>query len=133
MTIIKPSFLEAMFYQFFNLDPDRPMYYMLVFRLTRSIFMQMGFDDKADKLQIMIDQKIESKLKAPVFSVLQAYYTPRFYMSRKAYCKIGEGVDTIHVTRYELTVGFEEIKNWCYDEVTQLTPYVRFTQQSLPR
>jgi len=130
MSLIKSSFVESLFHTFFNLDPDRPQYYNLVFRLARSIFLQLGSEDKAVQLQKQIEEKIEKPLNAPVFAVLQAYYNLRFMYSKLAYCKVGQGVDAIEITRYEMTVAFEEIKNWCYDEVTNLTPYVRFTRSS---
>lgn len=128
MSLIKPSFVESLFHTFFNLDPDRPQYYNLVYRLTRSIFLQLGFEDKAIQLERLIKEKIEKPLNAPLFAVLQAYYNLRFMYSKLAYCKIGEGIDAKEVTRYEMTVALESIKDWCYDEVTNLTPHVRFTR-----
>jgi hypothetical protein len=128
MSLIKPSFVESLFHTFFNLDPDRPQYFNLVFRLGRSMFLQLGFENKAEELQKMIEEKIEKPLSAPLFAVLQAYYNPRFMFSRIAYCKVGQGIDAKEVTRYEMTVALEEIKDWVYDEVTNLTPYVRFTR-----
>jgi len=128
MGLIKPSFVESLFHTFFNLDPDRPQYFNLVFRLGRSIFLQLGFENKAVQLQKMIEEKIEKPLNAPLFAILQAYYNPRFIFSKVAYCKVGTGIDTKYITRYEMTVALEEIKNWVYDEITNLTPYVRFTR-----
>lgn len=130
MPLIKPSFVESIFYTFFNLDPDRPKYYNLVFRLGRNIFLQLGFEEKAEMLQQLIQAKIEFPFHSPVFAVLEAYYNPRFYWSKLAYCKVGEGIDAREVTRYEMTVILESIKDWVYDEITNLTPYVRFTQPS---
>lgn len=128
MSLIKPSFVESLFHTFFNLDPDRPQYFNLVFRLGRSIFLQLGFQKKANELQEMIKERVEKPFNAQLFSVLQAYYNPRFMFSRLAYCKIGDGIDMVEITRYEMTVIFEEIKDWVYDEVTNLTPYIRFTK-----
>jgi len=130
MTLIKPSFIENLLNTFFNLDPDRPKYYNLVFRLGRSIFLQLGFNEKAEKLVEMISEKLEKPFKSPLFAILEAYYNPRFLFSRIAYCKVGEGIDARQVTRYEMTVVLEEIKNWLYDEITALTPYIRFTRTS---
>lgn len=128
MSLIKPSFVESLFHSFFALDPDRPNYYNLVFRYGRTIFMQLGFEKKAIELQNMILQKLEKPMKAPLFALLQAYYNYRFMFMKTAYCKIGAGIDTVEITRYEMTVVLEEIKEWVYDEVTNLTPYVRFTR-----
>lgn len=128
MSFIKPSFVESLFHTFFNLDPDRPQYFNLVFRLGRSIFLQLGFENKAVELEEQIKNKLEKPLSAPLFAILQAYYNPRFIFSRLAYCKVGTGIDAKEITRYDLTVTLEEIKNWVYDEVTNLTPYIRFTR-----
>jgi len=128
MSFIKPSFVESLFHTFFNLDPDRPQYFNLVFRLGRSIFLQLGFEDKAIELQKQIEIKLEKPLSSPLFAILQAYYNPRFMFSRIAYCKVGAGIDAKEVTRYDMTVALESIKDWVYDEVTNLTPYVRFTR-----
>lgn len=128
MSLIKPSFVESLFHTFFNLDPDRPQYFNLVFRLGRSIFLQLGFQDKAEELVQMITNNLEKPLNAPLFAILQAYYNPRFMFSKLAYCYVGEGIDAKEVTRYEMTVALEGIKDWVYDEVTNLTPYVRFTR-----
>jgi len=128
MTGIKPSFVESLFYTFFNLDPDRPMFYNHVFRMGRSIFLQLGKKDKILELDNMIKLEIEEVFKSNLYSVLQGYYNPRFMYSMNAYCKIGEGVDTVKVTRYDMTIKFEKIKNWIYDEINLLTQDVRFTK-----
>jgi hypothetical protein len=130
MSLIKPSFVESLFHTFFSLDPDRPQYFNLVIRLGKSIFIQLGFKKKCDELDKMIKDKIEIPFNAPLFAVLQAYYNPRFIFSRLAYCKVGDGIDVVEVTRYEMTVILEEIKDWVYDEVTNLAQDVRFTRGS---
>jgi hypothetical protein len=130
MTLLKPSFVESLFHTFFNLDPTRPQYYALVFQTARTIFLQLDLSDKADELQTLISEKIEMPLQSPIFAILDAYYMPRFYFSKLAYCKVGDGVDAVQVTRLQMTVALEEVKRWCYDEVTAITPYVRFTQQN---
>lgn len=128
MSLIKPSFVESLFHTFFDLDPDRMQYYNLVFRMSRSIFFQVGFNNKADELEKKIFEGIEKPFSCKLFSFLQAYYNPRFINSRVAFCKVGQGIDTKEITRYEMTCILEEIKNWCYDEITKLTPFIRFTR-----
>lgn len=130
MTLIKPSFVESLFHTFFNLDPDRPKYYNLVFDMARNIFLQCGVEEKAEALNQMIQTKVEYRYRAPLFAVLEGYYNPRFMFSKHAYCKIGNGIDAKVVTRFEMTTIFEEIKAWCYDEVGALTPYIRFTSKT---
>ncbi len=127
MTLLKPSFIETLFHSFFSLEPDRLNYFNSVFRVGRSIFIQMGFKDKADELQKMIYNELEKPLNAELFAILQAYYNIRFINSKLAYCKVGEGIDVQEITRYDLTVKLEKIKNWLYDEITTLTHQVRFT------
>lgn len=127
MTLLKPSFIETLFHSFFNLESDRLNYFNSVFRVGRSIFIQLGFIDKAEELQQMIYNKLEKPLNAKLFAILQAYYNIKFINSKLAYCKIGDGIDVQEVTRYDLTVILEEIKDWLYDEITQLTHQVRFT------
>lgn len=130
MSLVKPSFVESMFHNYFMLDPDRPKYYNNVFAQARKIFMQLGFDDKARLLQKKIHEHIEKPFNAPMFAVLDGYYNFRFMYSKKAFCKIGEGVDSKEITRYEMTIAFERIKEWCDDEIINITPYIRFTQRS---
>lgn len=127
MTLLKPSFIETMFHSFFNLESDRLNYFNSLFRLGRSIFIQLGYNDKAQELENMIKYKLEKPLNSPLFAILQAYYNVRFIHSKLAYCKVGDGINTIEITRYEITVILEEIKEWLYDEITQLTHQVRFT------
>jgi len=130
MSLIRPSFVESLFHTFFRLDPDRPKYYNLVFAIAKRIFLQLGVDDKVEELEKMIYKKIEKPLNAPLFAILEAYYSPRFMFSKLAYCKIGEGIDSKEVTRLEMTKTLEEVKEWCYDEITALTPYIRFTNNT---
>lgn len=128
MSLIKPSFVENLFYAFYKLEPDRPYYFNLVFRLGRSIFLQLGFENKAVELQKLIETRLEKPLSAPLFAILQAYYNPRFIYSKLAYCKIGDGIDSKEITRYDITMALESIKDWVYDEITSLSSFVRFTQ-----
>lgn len=130
MSLVKPTLVEGLCHTFFNLEPDRPEYYNLVFRLARSIFLRLNFDDKVEEMEIMIKTQLEEPLNAPLFAILQAYYNPRFMFSKLAYCRIGRGVDAKIVTRYDMTVRLEHIKDWAYDEVTNLSQFVRFTRHS---
>lgn len=130
MSLVKPSFVEGLFHTFYNLDPDRPRYYNLVFDMARNIFDQCNVDDKRAQLDKMLKEDIEMKFNAPLIAILDAYYNPRFMFSKYAYCKIGSGIDSKVVTRFEMTVMFEKIKVWCFEEVSNLTPYVRFTSRT---
>jgi len=130
MSLIRPSFVENLYNTFFALEPDRPMYYMYVIRLGRSIFLSLNFQDKVIELDNMIKYKIEIPLKSDFGSIIQAYYNPRFMFSRKAFTKVGDTIDYKYVTRYEIGRMLEELKDWVYDEVTELSALIRFTRQS---
>jgi len=130
MSLIKPTLVEGLCHTFFNLEPDRPEYYGLVFRLARSIFLRLGFNDKVQEMEQLIKYQLEIPMNAPLFAILQAYYNPRFMFSKVAYCKIGRGVDAKVVTRYDMTVKLEHIKDWTYDEVTNIAQFIRFTRHS---
>jgi hypothetical protein len=127
LSLIKPSGIEFLFYRFYHLEEDRPKFYNNVFELSRQIFRQLGADELADELQQMIQERIEKPLDAHLHAILEAFYTPKFYFSKLAYCKVGTGIDAKEVTRYEIMVVLEEIKEWCFDKVSELMPNVRFT------
>lgn len=129
MSMIKPSFVESSFHAFFQLDPSRPFYYNLVFRAGRDIFIQLGAEEKADELHGLIELKLEKPLNAKLHAILKTFYNQRFLFSQLAYIKVGEGIDAIYITRYEIETIMEEIKDWVYDEVIKMTPFIRFTQR----
>jgi len=136
MSLIRPSFVENLYTALLSLDPSRPMYYILVVRLTRNIFMSLGFDgsiypDKISELNNMIKEHIEIPLEAPFVNIVTAYDNPKFAFTRKAFTMVGDGVDAREVTRWEIMQRLEIIKNWCYDEIIALSPHIRFTK-SLP-
>lgn len=128
MSLVRPSFVENLYTTFFALEPDRPMYYMYVVRLGRSIFLSLNFQEKAILLDKMIQDKIEIPLQSDFGSVIQAYYNPRFMFSKKAFTKVGDSIDYRYVTRYEISKMLEELKDWVYDEVTEMAEYIRFTR-----
>ena len=123
----KPTFVENLFHTFFNLQPDRPMYYLHVYRLTRSIFLNLGQDEKAEELDMLIRERIEKPYNANFIHLINAYYNPRFMFKRNAFCKVGDRIDYLKVTRYDIYIKLEGIKNWCYDELSTLANDVRFT------
>jgi len=130
MGIVRPTITEDLFRNFFKLEPDRPMYYLAVYRLARSIFINLNFHDQLEKMQNMIRVNLEVPLKSDFESIVYAFYEPRFIMSKQAYTKVGDEIDYIEVTRYDINRALENIKNWIYDEVISLAQYVRFTRQS---
>lgn len=108
---------------------------MFVTRLARSIFISLGFDGSneqmEDKVTIMgnlIKEIVEVPLEATFTQIIHAYYNPRFMYSKKAFTYIGEGVDQREVSRYEIMMRLEYIKDWVYDEIIALSPYIRFTK-----
>lgn len=130
MTFIRPSFVENLYNTLFQLEPDRPMYYLFVVRIARSIFMTLGFEDLVKELENRIKEEIEIPLQSHFVSIIHAYYNPRFMFSKRAYTKIGDSLDYREVTRYEIMMRLESVKDWIYDNVVQLSPYIRFTKPS---
>jgi len=131
MTLIRPSFVENLYNTFYSLEPDRMMYYLYVVRLSRSIFLSLGFANKVNQMNQIIREEIELPLNCDFVSLIHAFYNPRFLHSKSAYTKIGDHLDYKEVTRYEIMQRLEKVKDWIYDEVTKLTPYIRFTKGSM--
>lgn len=128
MSLIRPSFVENLYHTFFQLEADRPMYYLLVVRLARSIFMSLGYDDLVIEMDALIKEIIEIPLHADFVSIIHAFYNPRFMFSKQAYTKIGDSIDYQEVTRYEIMMRLEYVKDWIYDKIVELSPYIRFTR-----
>lgn len=128
MSLIKPTITESLFYQFFQLQPDRPMYYNFVYQLGRNIFNNLNMKDKVIEMDRLIKMKLEIPFKAPYISICKAYYSPRIMFSRNAYTKIGSGIDAVKVTRNDMEDRMEMIKTWIYDQVIELSPHIRFTK-----
>jgi len=128
MSLIKPTITESLFYQFFKLDPTRPMYYNWVYQLSRSIFLNLELNEKVEQMDSLVWEQIELPFKANFTAICTAFYHPRFMMSKKAYTKIGSGYDSVKVTRFEMETRLENIKKWIYDEVIALAGLVRFTR-----
>ena len=81
-------------------------------------------------MDLVIKKHIETPLMTNYTNIVNAYDNPRFMFSKRAYTKIGDSLDYKEVTRYEIENRLELVKNWIYDEVTQVSPYIRFTRQS---
>lgn len=128
MTLIRPSFTENLYTTLFQLEPDRPMYMIFVYRLARNIFLSLGYEDKIEKMDKIIRIHIEEPLQSDFVSVCHAFYNPRFMFSKRAYTKVGDSIEYREVTRYEIMVRLEFVKNFIYDEIVELSPYIRFTK-----
>lgn len=130
MSLIRPSPVESLYVTLFNLEPDRPRYYINVVRLARSIFISLGFDDKVVEMEHIIKIQIEKPLMADFVALVHAYDNPRFAFKRRAYTKVGDSLDYKEVTRMEIENRLEFVKDWIYDEITKVAPYIRFTRQT---
>jgi hypothetical protein len=128
MTLIRPSPVENLYITLFQLEADRPKYYIYIVRLARSIFISLGFNDKVTEMKTMIRKYLEKPLKSEFVSIVHAYDNPKFAYSKRAYTKIGDSLDYKEMTRYELENRLEIVKNWIFDEVTKLSSYIRFTR-----
>ena len=130
MSLIRPSPVENLYITLFNLESDRPQYYLNIVRLARSIFISLGYDDKVNILQQIIKRYVETPLKSDFVSIVNAYDNPRFMYSKRAYTKIGDIIDYKEITRYEIGQRLEMVKEWVYDEVTKVSSHIRFTRQA---
>ena len=129
MGLIRPSPIENLYHTLFQLESDRQEYYINLVRIARSIFLSLGFNKKAGEMQNIIKNYIEIPLNAEFVSVVNAYDNPKFMYSKKAFTRIGDSIDYKEVTRYEIKKRLEFIKNRIFDEVTKVSPYIRFTRQ----
>lgn len=136
MSLIRPSPVEYQIQILQSLQPDRPKYYEAVVQITKNIFFMLGFDgsnpeydNKVEELNSLLREMIEIPFEAPYTCVVMAFDNPRHFGSRKAYTIIGEGLDAQEVSKFHIEMRLNHIKDWCYREVMQLTPYVRFTQR----
>lgn len=129
MTLIRPSFAESLHNTLFQLEGDRPMYYLLVIRVGRSLFLSLGYEDEAKNIDKMVYDWLEKPYNAPFIAIIEAFYNPRFMFSKQAYTKIGDSIDYVKVTRWEMRIRLERIKDYIYDRATMLSREIRFTHQ----
>jgi hypothetical protein len=127
MEILKPTFVENLFFSLYSLEHERPMYYLNLYRIAKNIFINLGLDEKLTELDKLIKKEIEIPMRTTFQSVIHAYYNPRFLMSKKAYCKVGDSMEYRKFTRYEIMTRLERIKDWIFDFCSQLSPNVRFS------
>ena len=90
--------------------------------------MSLGYDDLVIEMDALIKEIIEIPLHADFVSIIHAFYNPRFMFSKQAYTKIGDSIDYQEVTRYEIMMRLEYVKDWIYDKIVELSPYIRFTR-----
>lgn len=128
MSFIKPTITEQLFINFFKLEPDRPYYYLGLYRVARNIFTSFDMEDKIEEMQNMIFETMEQPLRADFLAINMAYYNMRFMMRDYAYTKIGDGVDYIEIRRIDMTRMFEKVKDWIMTKIILLSHEVRFTK-----
>jgi len=124
--LIKVTPVENLFFTLNNADPNRPYYHRVVYQCGRSIFIQLRLEEALDELQTLVRKEIEMPLKADFTSVLDAYYNQKFLFSSKAFCKIGDPLEPILVTRYELGRRLQNITQWILDYCSEISSDVRF-------
>jgi len=130
LSLIRPSPVENLYLSLFQLEPDRPRYYINVIRLARSIFLSLGFPEKVEEMNDKIRAEIEVPFNADFVNIVHAFDNPRFMFSRRAYTRIGDSIDYKEVTRYDMENRLEAVKDWVYDNITEMSQYIRFTRQS---
>jgi hypothetical protein len=127
IAVPKPTFVENLFHTFFNLQIDRMGYYNAVFQNARNIFMNLGKYELAEQLDEMIRNNIELPYKTKLWQLLKWYYDPKHYFKKRVYFKVGDRIDYVKVTKMEIEQKLEEIKRWCYDELSVMANDVRFS------
>lgn len=123
---IKTTYVELQFKTLYSLEPDRPLYYGQVIRTVKDILLYLEQKDLLIEMDRRI-KKIEHKYRTSLKNLEQAYYNQRFYMNKRAWCKIGDSIDYRKVTRYEMFLALEEIKDWIYDSISILAQNVRLS------
>ncbi len=128
MTLIKPTITESLFYNFFKLDPSRPMFYSNVYQVARNIFLNLGMEEKVTQMDALIWQELEYPFQSNFSSICASFYNHRFMFTQKAYTMIYDGTNYHKVTRFEMERRFEKVKVWVFDEIVELAGVVRFTK-----
>lgn len=124
--LVKVTPTENIFYSLNNADPSRPMYHNLIYQYGRQIFIQLGLEDKYNELNLLVRKEIELPMKADYQTILDAYYDNKFLFSKKAFCKIGDPIEPIIVSRYEIGRRLQKITQWILDTCSELSNDVRF-------
>lgn len=127
MTLIKPTIIESLFYQFFRLDPSRPSYYLNTYTVARSIFKNLKFEDKAELIRLYVQKNIEYKYKTDLATLAHVYDNANMSMRRGAYIKIGSGINSQNVGLFEVKRSLEDLKVFIQDEVVEISTEIRFT------
>jgi hypothetical protein len=124
--LVKVTPVENLFFSINNADPSRPQYHNLVYQYGRQIFIMLQLEDKYNELNILVRKEIEMPMKADYQTILDAYYDNKFLFSKKAFCKIGDPIEPIYVSRYEIGRRLQKITQWILDNCSELSNNVRF-------
>lgn len=130
MSLIRPTFLENLCIQLYNLDPERRFYYLELVTQAEAIFRILQYHEKISEMKKLILTEIEIPLMSRFKSVIHAYYNQKFMERRMAYTKVGDYLDYKEVTRFEIMERLEIVKDWIFIEITKITPHIRFTRYS---
>jgi len=135
MAIIRPALIESFFTTFYSLDSERMYYYNNVVSVAKDIFINMGASEYVEELDKVIYKWVEKPLNIKFIPLTQAYYTPRVMFYKNAYIRVGDLIHGRDVTRFEIQMRLEKVKDFAREKVNELSRYVRFTnqQQILPQ
>jgi hypothetical protein len=126
MEIVKTTFVEMLFSTLYNMDSNRPQYFVNVVDTAMEIFNYLEMEENILELQELIRTEIEIPLRADFTSVQDAFDNPKFAFSNKAFCKIGDPIDPIIVTKYEIKRRLMNIKRWVYSTCSEIARDVKF-------
>ena len=128
MSLIKPTIIESLFYQFFKLDSDRPSFYINLYSVGISIFRNLEKQKEMDLVKFYIKKHIEYKYKTDYTTLAYIFDNANMSFNRGAYIRIGRGLDSKNISILEVKKDLEDVKDLIQTEVVKLSNEVRFTR-----
>lgn len=100
-------------------------YWFVLFRNTRNFFIGLSRYDLLEKLNFIIEEKIEKIMHSPISNVLHTYknlpYLNSFTRSRNPLYR------EMNIYKYTIKEWLESIEAWIFEMVITLEGQIRFT------
>lgn len=107
------------------LDRGSPNYYQQLFRRAKDFFYGMQREDLVEKLDYIIQKKIEEVMGVPISNILLVYKNMpalnSFTRSRNPTFK------NVNVYKQTIQTWLDEIENWIFMQVWSLEHSIRYT------
>lgn len=127
--MIRPSLQEQILNRYFSLESDRLKYYLALYEVARDFYYSMQRDDMVAELDMYVFDNIELPLNARFPVIVEMYDKSRIYnRPKKSYTKIGDSIDYIEVTMWDIITILEDFRKWVNTRVLELAPLVRQTK-----